>query len=374
MNKNKCFVFKYYTQLIEIFYLLHWKWKPIRFAFLSSYNSAKWQCLHSGPLKNDSAEYALIRHLLIRHAFYCFTETERTVEFMCKCLHARYASPMYVYVSVLGPFFHIHNNWRLSTKVINNWKYFQVTDRHIYITYTDRALVCIVNDSFSLDVAWWYAYINCALLESNCFNSSSLFLIEVLIFGFVSRIFDRVIREYTYNLIIASEFLSKILCLSEYCFLYRKPNMEIPTVKSCLCLNLKTAGLMMGFFNLFVYALVMVIHLFSGNWPMVPMTILPIAISFLWIYGIQEVRVRQSNVNCFLNEWILSNFSFYPSLLAKADANVARLGCVYACFDRVYSFCDNIFHLYCHHYDTLLYTSYVRMHLSFNRTYGLIFC
>lgn len=46
--------------------------------------------------------------------------------------------------------------------------------------------------------------------------------------------------------------------------------MEFPTVKSCFFLNVKIAGLLLGFVQLFIYGIAILFNLYAGAHLMLP--------------------------------------------------------------------------------------------------------
>lgn len=104
-------------------------------------------------------------------------------------------------------------------------------------------------------------------------------------------------------------------------FFTENATMEIPTVKSFCCFDLKTIGLTFGFFQIFIYNLAILITLYLRGFLLIPIIcefvffkilsfyqmfhkilfennsfrfdiiVVPIAVSLGWIYGIREVCI-----------------------------------------------------------------------------------
>lgn len=128
--------------------------------------------------------------------------------------------------------------------------------------------------------------------------------------------------------------------------------MELPTVKSCFCLNLRTFGVMFGFFQLFIYVVALLINIFFRGHLLIPIIcefvcydfdlekkwcskmfiisfilvihiiVMPIGMGISWICGIQKVCIL--NIKHFDDqrffEIILTKFSN----IEKTNADVTR--------------------------------------------------
>lgn len=87
-------------------------------------------------------------------------------------------------------------------------------------------------------------------------------------------------------------------------FLTENDAMQIPTVKSFCCFELKTIGLVFGFLQLLIYVLVMLVNLCLRGFLFIPMIMMSVALSVGWIYGILEVCVEKM---CFFVFFLSNN-------------------------------------------------------------------